>query len=79
MSEKKNFYSTFQTWVIEKYGETVSEENWRDIIEEDNCDSISSNNVAHETDDLITGTSDDQYHNEETQDNTTQDLVYNFV
>ena len=32
---KKNFYLTFQKWVTDSYGQELSAEQWREIMEED--------------------------------------------
>jgi hypothetical protein len=86
VADRKNFYSSFQKWVIEKYGgETISEENWRSIIEEDSlisytCSSSTSPDAVCDNADDTNDQCEDELGEECTIEATQQtDLVYNFV
>ena len=35
IQEKKNFYASFKKWVIDNYGEEISEASWKEIMEDD--------------------------------------------
>ena len=41
--QRKNFYTSFKKWVIDNYGEEISQASWKEIMEDDDRYNFSSN------------------------------------
>lgn len=59
VQEKKHFYNCFQKWVANSYGEEISHQSWKDIMEEDAQYNYSNNAAQGTYDPEVDGTGSD--------------------